>query len=84
MVETIAEEETPRSVGPSERKTRSSTPESLDEPPSSPPRKRLQKVKNISPLTKTTQEEKQKLEDDLVDLAFSDPMLGRRSACQCL
>jgi hypothetical protein len=42
-----------------------------DEPPSSRSRKRLRRVKDTVPMTKITEEEKQELEDDLMDLASS-------------
>ena len=42
-----------------------------DEPPSSRSRKRLRRVKDTAPMNTITEEEKQELEDDLVDLASS-------------
>jgi hypothetical protein len=42
-----------------------------DEPPSSRSRKRLRRVKDTVPMAKITEEEKQELEDDLMDLASS-------------
>lgn len=42
-----------------------------DEPPSSRSRKRLRRVKDSAPMRTITEEEKQELEDDLVDLASS-------------
>jgi hypothetical protein len=51
-----------------------SEPDLSDEPPSSRSRKRLRRVKDIkdtAPMTTITEEEKQELEDDLMDLASS-------------
>ncbi|KAK6004964.1 hypothetical protein QM012_007743 [Aureobasidium pullulans] len=45
--------------------------DSDDEPPSSRSRKRLRRVKDSAPMSTITEEEKQELEDDLVDLASS-------------
>ncbi|CAD0105911.1 unnamed protein product [Aureobasidium uvarum] len=42
-----------------------------DEPPSSRSRKRLRRVKDAAPMSTITEEEKQELEDDLMDLASS-------------
>ncbi|KAI4744825.1 hypothetical protein E4T50_04818 [Aureobasidium sp. EXF-12298] len=42
-----------------------------DEPPSSRSRKRLRRVKDSAPMSTITEEERQDLEDDLVDLASS-------------
>jgi hypothetical protein len=42
-----------------------------EEPPSSRSRKRLRRVKDTVPMTKITEEEKQELEDDLMNLASS-------------
>ncbi|KAH0369460.1 hypothetical protein KCU65_g3314, partial [Aureobasidium melanogenum] len=45
--------------------------DSDDEPPSSRSRKRLRRVKDSAPMRTITEEERQDLEDDLVDLASS-------------
>ncbi|KAI5243883.1 hypothetical protein E4T43_03986 [Aureobasidium subglaciale] len=48
-----------------------SDPDLSDEPPSSRSRKRLRRGKEAAPMSTITEEEKQELEDDLVDLASS-------------